>query len=201
MATRARIIKVALKLFADLGYKAVTMRKLAEKVDINQATFYHYFHSKEQLYEAVLREAYEERAGQIIDIVHGQESKEERLWRACLEFSSSFNADLAFIKLVKREQLQGDKKRMQLMWDQLFADLVAALKDLLAEFDSGLDVDLIHHFFNGMMLHYYETVAFRQLYEGKKARLPPKVVAEQIYRIMHAALSGQSAITKIPGVD
>jgi len=189
---------MALKLFADLGYKAVTMRNLAEKVNINQATFYHYFKSKEQLYEAVLHEAYEERAGQIIDIVKSDQSKEERLWRVCLEFSNSFNTDLAFVKLVKREQIQGDKKRMQLMWDQLFSDLVDALKELLAEFDSGLDVDLIHHFLNGMMLHYYETVAFRQLYEGKKARLPPKVVAEQAYRIMLAALHGQNSITEIP---
>jgi len=52
-ATRARILQVARRVFADLGYEAATNRLLADRLGLTTAALYHYFPSKSELYVAV----------------------------------------------------------------------------------------------------------------------------------------------------
>ncbi len=54
--TRARIIEVARRSFADHGYGATTNRMLAADIGITPGAIYHYFDSKLDIYRAVLEE-------------------------------------------------------------------------------------------------------------------------------------------------
>jgi len=53
-STATRILDVAEQLFAESGYAAVSVRDIAGRVGLNQASLYNHFPSKQALYEAVL---------------------------------------------------------------------------------------------------------------------------------------------------
>jgi AcrR family transcriptional regulator len=57
-AFRDRAITAATGLFADLGYDAVTMRALANKLGCSPMTAYRYFENKSELFAQVRREAF-----------------------------------------------------------------------------------------------------------------------------------------------
>lgn len=52
--TRARILDVATRLFAERGYGLTSMRDIARAARLRAATLYHYFPSKDDLYLEVL---------------------------------------------------------------------------------------------------------------------------------------------------
>jgi TetR/AcrR family transcriptional regulator, cholesterol catabolism regulator len=55
---RGRVIRVAEELFSDRGYKAVTLRDIAEALGIRQASLYHHFpNGKEELFVEVTERA------------------------------------------------------------------------------------------------------------------------------------------------
>lgn len=53
--THKKIVKAAHKLFMDLGYRAVSTRRIAEACGITQPTLYHHFSNKKAIYMEVLR--------------------------------------------------------------------------------------------------------------------------------------------------
>ena len=55
--TRARIIDTAGKLFADRGYKGVTVREIIKEANTHQGALNYHFNGKELLYKAVILEA------------------------------------------------------------------------------------------------------------------------------------------------
>src|SRR3984957_18426813 len=55
--TRDRILKTAVKLFAERGYEAISIRTLATKARVNQAAINYHFKTKDGLYREVLRAA------------------------------------------------------------------------------------------------------------------------------------------------
>ncbi|QEU09203.1 MULTISPECIES: TetR family transcriptional regulator [Paracoccus] len=57
-ATKARILKAALNEFARNGFGGARVDVIAEKADANKRMLYHYFGSKEELFQTVLENAY-----------------------------------------------------------------------------------------------------------------------------------------------
>jgi len=57
-ATRARILEAAKTEFARLGLGGARVDEIADKAQANKRMIYHYFGSKEDLFKAVLEEAY-----------------------------------------------------------------------------------------------------------------------------------------------
>ena len=55
--TRERILKTAVRLIAERGYEATSIRTLAAKARVNQAAINYHFKTKDGLYREVLREA------------------------------------------------------------------------------------------------------------------------------------------------
>lgn len=50
-----KILRIARDLFMELGYKAVSTRKIAEECGITQPTLYHHYKNKQELYAEVLK--------------------------------------------------------------------------------------------------------------------------------------------------
>jgi TetR/AcrR family transcriptional regulator, regulator of cefoperazone and chloramphenicol sensitivity len=55
--TRDRIMKTAVRLFAERGYEATSIRTLAAKAHVNQAAINYHFKTKDGLYREILRAA------------------------------------------------------------------------------------------------------------------------------------------------
>lgn len=57
--TREHILKVALSLFLRDSYKGVTMQQIVKATGLSKGAFYHYFDSKESLFESILKNYFE----------------------------------------------------------------------------------------------------------------------------------------------
>jgi AcrR family transcriptional regulator len=55
--TRTRLIEAALQVFASLGVQGATTREIARVAGVNEVTLFRHFASKEQLLEAVMKNA------------------------------------------------------------------------------------------------------------------------------------------------
>ncbi len=58
--TRERILEVAEAFLGERGYDGTRLHLIAQRVGIQKASLFHYFPSKEHLYQAVLREGFGE---------------------------------------------------------------------------------------------------------------------------------------------
>src|SRR3954469_7456638 len=78
-ATRRRILRVALKHFAEFGYSGASVQKIVDESKITKPTLYYYFRSKAGLYQALIDRAYDERHRLMLDASHSKGALEEQL--------------------------------------------------------------------------------------------------------------------------
>lgn len=70
--TKQHILQVAFRLFHEQGYHATSVSTILREAGINSGSLYHYFASKEQLLEGVLRWALDELRPQVMDSVEAK---------------------------------------------------------------------------------------------------------------------------------
>jgi AcrR family transcriptional regulator len=86
-----KILKSAEKLFAYKGFKATSMREIAEESGITKATIYHYFKSKEEILFTIMNEAMDRAYSNLEDInLSRMDSKEK--FREILKFYIKYYA-------------------------------------------------------------------------------------------------------------
>lgn len=66
-ATKARLLNVGIAVFSQKGFAGATVDEIVETAGVNKRMVYHYFGSKEKLYQASLKEVYERLANIEID--------------------------------------------------------------------------------------------------------------------------------------
>lgn len=59
--TRGKILRVALKIFADCGYAGASVQSIVDAARVTKPTLYYYFESKAGLYQALIDWAHDER--------------------------------------------------------------------------------------------------------------------------------------------
>ena len=78
-AFRGRAVAAATRLFAERGYRGVTLRSLAKELGVSPMTPYRYFENKEELFAMVRTEAFRRFADAQRDAVARVEGPEEAL--------------------------------------------------------------------------------------------------------------------------
>ena len=79
--TRDRILKTAVRLFAERGCEATSVRTLAAKAYVNQAAINYHFKTKDGLYREILRDAiYALTQDQLAHAKETQECHVSALW-------------------------------------------------------------------------------------------------------------------------
>lgn len=73
--TREKIKAAALELFMERGYDGARMQEIADRAGANKALIHYYFSSKDELFEAIIRETFEE-LFQLFDQVETSEFKD-----------------------------------------------------------------------------------------------------------------------------
>jgi AcrR family transcriptional regulator len=94
---------VALELFAERGFEAVTVNDIAERADVDPSTFYRHFGSK----EAVIFSDFADFTGRL-----GETIRAEPAGRPVLKMMSVGSKDLAAMLLF---DLDNDRRRVELM--------------------------------------------------------------------------------------
>jgi AcrR family transcriptional regulator len=114
--TRAKILEVAEREFAESGFNGAHLQRIAEQVGVQKTALYYYFASKEQLYVAVLLRMLQEFDRVIAGAVGSPGTLVERLERLLDAVNALFAerrnyAQILMRVLVDRVSLEGQPLR------------------------------------------------------------------------------------------
>lgn len=80
---KQHLLQAAARVFSERGYRAATLRQIAEEAGILAGSVYHHVESKEALYIAVQHEGYRRMAARVQAALQGLSDPWERLEAAC----------------------------------------------------------------------------------------------------------------------
>jgi AcrR family transcriptional regulator len=104
--TKRRLLRVALKIFADRGYAGASVQAIVDAARVTKPTLYYYFGSKAGLYQALLDWANDERL---------------RIMREAAGHSASLSGQLVEVLAAIFEFIDGHRELMRLAFATPFA--------------------------------------------------------------------------------
>lgn len=180
------VLSIAFQSFAKQGYRALTMRSLANKCGMTVSSLYHHFPSKNDLYDSVLETIYRDNSkywSSPIETKGGtwQEQLEDYIYNFCCIIHN----EQGFVQLMKREQLDANPGRMKKLAQSLLASEYSGFKRLIQKVNPDCEAHIYVMAILGMALHYYETRNFRHYLPDYSLKLDdPAVVSKQITNIL-----------------
>jgi len=76
---KQEILDCAYELFSTKGFKKMQMKDISKTLDIAHGLVYHYFKSKDDLFDAVITRLFEDRMGEYVKIANSDLSPKEKL--------------------------------------------------------------------------------------------------------------------------
>jgi len=185
-ATRKRILAAAKREFARYGLGGARVDRIAERAKANKRMIYHYFGSKEELFTAVVEEAYSDiRAAERklrLDTLEPEDAI-DRL----VEFTWSYYLkNPEFLTLVNSENLH---KGRHLKRSRLIRQISSTFGEMVQSIiDRGVEKGVFRHDVNAMQLnitiaaigYYYLTNRFTGSVVYDRDLMDPKLLDERL---------------------
>jgi len=131
--TKALILQVARRRFADNGYEGTSLNDIADEVGVRRPSILHHYPSKEAIYRAVLHELVMDWSALVIAAVQNPGTgwaQVERVLMAAFEF---FEQHTDFVRLARREAIDGGP---------FFDEIATALQPLFNQAVGFLDREM-----------------------------------------------------------
>lgn len=150
---RKELLRKAFDLFAEKGYATITMRQIAQGLGVSTGTLYHYFPSKEALFEQLMEELTELDLLQFKTQIQQSNTLRERLHAAfeLLEQNRDYflKQTLLITDFYQHQQRQG--KDVSQVFDQLCDRIQSISADLAGIDDPELTMFMLS-FADGLIL-------------------------------------------------
>ncbi len=129
--TRKSIIEAALRLFLERGYHGTSMRQIAQRANIALGGIYNHFHSKEEIFLAVLmaHHPYYE-VLPALQAAQG-ETIEEYVRDAAARLASNFNERFEFINLMFIELVEFKGQHIQQIYNTVFPNVIRYTEQII----------------------------------------------------------------------
>ena len=127
------ILQTAVTLFSKQGFAAVSMRGLANSVGMSVAAVYHHFPNKQSLYLEAVHFAFAKQASAFDEVWQAQLTADEKLSRFVHCLAQVLTTDVDFRRLMQRELLDADDKRMQLLAKEIFQEQFSHLMAVIEQ--------------------------------------------------------------------
>lgn len=151
--TRRRILQAAIRLFANHGFHAVSVDQIVGKARVNKRMVYHYFGSKDALFEAALSEVYKRIEEIEFFAVERGRSPREKLSRLLESYFEFLDNEPEFTRLLQWENLEKGRhltKENHLLSKNPFLERFQAIvQDGVASGEFRADLDVRH-----LMIHF-----------------------------------------------
>jgi AcrR family transcriptional regulator len=188
---RQAILNAAMKVFAQRGYAAATIREIAREADIAQGTIYLYFPSKREILLAVYRSMILESLEEFM--ARPEKGDDQTFLRSLLvdrirRFRQNARAvRFAFTELPLHDELR-ERFYREIVLEQL-ERIKAFLKERAAQGKfRPLRTEIAARAFQGMYVIF--ALAETVFGDGEVGRLPPEEIAEEVVSLfLHGALS------------
>ncbi|MEA2084069.1 MAG: TetR/AcrR family transcriptional regulator [Thermodesulfobacteriota bacterium] len=183
--SKTEILKIAIPLFAREGFSGISMRRLADEVGFNAASLYHHFPDKETLYIATIKYAFADKAQRLTEPLTMSAPPRERLKLLITRLCQQTHDDPDFSRLVQREILKGDEKRLELVAKEVFQNMFQGISELCRELGPDYDAHLLTFSIIGLVVYHYQTAPIRLFLPGGKAEHnDPEVVAHHVTALL-----------------
>ena len=164
MGRREELLELAAKLFAERGYRATTVRDIADAAGILSGSLYHHFDSKESMVDEILTRFQEDLFGRYEEIVArglGPRETLEAVVVASFESIDRHHAEVAIYQneakyLAEFERfgyLHDRNRQFRKLWVGILEDGVRA-----GVFRPDLDIELVYRFIRDTVwvaVHWY----------------------------------------------
>ncbi|MGZ8911376.1 MAG: TetR/AcrR family transcriptional regulator [Methylococcaceae bacterium] len=185
MNSKEKILSQAIVLFAQKGYSGLSMRRLAQAVEMSVAAIYHHFPDKKNLYFEAVRFAFSDKAAIFTEVWRADCSAEEKLTLFVRLLIDVMLQDRGFCLLIQREIMEADPDRMQLLAQGVFKEQFCLLAALATELRPDVDAYLTAISIISLAKHYVECQPLRKNFPGwKPEHETPAVIAAHITELL-----------------
>ncbi len=136
-STEEKILYAAKRVFENKGMAGARMQEIADKAKINKALLHYYYRSKQLLFEAVFRIAFNKLAPKINDIFNSDKS----LFDKITDFSKNYNSFIIkhpYLPNFVLQELNRDPEFVKKLFaDKIFPDINKFKKQITQEVKSG----------------------------------------------------------------
>ncbi len=196
--TRRRILQAAIRLFAKHGFHAVSVDEIVGLAKVNKRMVYHYFGSKDALFEAALSEVYQRIESIEFHAVERGRSPREKLSRLLESYFEFLDHEPEFTRLLQWENLEKGrhltKENHLLTKNPFLARFRTIVEDGVAAGEFRRDLDVTHlmiHFIGLCFIYHSNRFSLSQSLELDLG--DPKVKERGLNQVLRLVFDGIAA--------
>ncbi len=183
--TKTEILDTVIPLFASSGYAGVSMRQIARAVGIKAASLYHHFPDKQTLYVQALAQVFSRRTASLHDALALSADPEEQFRRLVHSLCRLVHEDTDFSRLIQREIMDGDEKRLQLLADNVFGSFFQEMTIFCRALAPDRDPHLLAISILGLVIYHFQITPIRSFLPGfQESHNDPEAVANHVISLL-----------------